>query len=407
MNIKYGDSNLTVRYLEAFLQEEYNNTLRVSGIYDTYTHNNLIEYINLPKVASSEEMYDALLSQYSQIPIVINGVTEYKSITYCFAIVRTVNTITCSSKSVNKPDDLVEQAMRYIMDANTQPSLLEFAKEYGWDLTTFISYVDTNSTDEYRIVLTQSTRKNLIPLDTCSLVNLSTEDFMFNSKIEGNVISTDASYCTMIIPCKPNTEYVICHRFDNEDGNGDQLPVTFYVGSTNQTFPNQLNNSVSSIEEKSVVRGTCVTYKTSSKANNILLSYEYDEYAYNNSFLILKKNNLSDTDIDTDEFIESYWLVHTKFFDYLFGSSISELSDESDIYNVQKLLANILPRRGVETSGIYTEDFRQIVKEYQELYKSPRYLDRRPKMFYSLGYIDVQTEGQILKDTENGVQLYY
>lgn len=407
MNIKYGDSNLTVRYLEAFLQEEYNNTLRVSGIYDTYTHNNLIEYINLPKVVSSEEMYDALLSQYSQIPIDINGVTEYKSITYCFAIVRTVNTITCSSKSVNKPDDLVEQAMRYIMDANTQPSLLEFAKEYGWDLTTFISYVDTNSTDEYRIVLTQSTRNNLIPLDVCSLVNLSTEDFMFDSKIEGNVISTDTSYCTMIIPCKPNTEYIICHRFDNEDGNGDQLPVTFYVGSTNQTFPNQLNNSVSSIEEKSVVRGTCVTYKTSSKANNILLSYEYNEYAYNNSFLILKKNNLSDTDIDTTEFIESYWLVHTKFFDYLFGSSISELSDESDIYNVQKLLANILPRRGVETSGIYTDDFRQIVKEYQELYKSPRYLDRRPKMFYSLGYIDVQTEGQILKDTENGVQLYY
>lgn len=407
MNIKYGDSNLTVRYLEAFLQEEYNNTLRVSGIYDTYTHNNLIEYINLPKVVSSEEMYDALLSQYSQIPIEINGVTEYKSITYCFAIVRTVNTITCSSKSVNKPDDLVEQAMRYIMDANTQPSLLEFAKEYGWDLTTFISYVDTNSTDEYRIVLTQSTRKNLIPLDTCSLVNLSTEDFMFDSKIEGNVISTNTSYCTMIIPCKPNTEYIICHRFDNEDGNGDQLPVTFYVGSTNQTFPNQLNNSVSSIKEKSVVRGTCVTYKTSSKANNILLSYEYNEYTYNNSFLILKKNNLSDTDIDTDEFIDSYWLVHTKFFDYLFGSSISELSDESDIYNVQKLLANILPRRVVETSGIYTDEFRQTVKEYQELYKSPRYLDRRPKMFYSLGYIDVQTEGQILKDTENGVQLYY
>ena len=228
MNIKYGDSNLTVRYLEAFLQEEYNNTLRVSGIYDTYTHNNLIEYINLPKVVSSEEMYDALVSQYSQIPIEINGVTEYKSITYCFAVVRTVNTITCSSKSVNKPDDIVEQAMKYIMDANTQPSLLEFAKEYGWDLTTFISYVDTNSSDEYRIVLTQSKRKNLIPLDTCSLVNLSTEDFIFDSTLGDNVVSKDLThtYCTMIVPCKPDTEYIICHRFNKVDTNGNQVPST-------------------------------------------------------------------------------------------------------------------------------------------------------------------------------------
>ena len=137
------------------------------------------------------------------------------------------------------------------------------------------------------------------------------------------------------------------------------------------------------------------------------MNYVYNEYTYNNSFLILEKNNLSEEDIDTAEFIDSYWLIHSKFLDYLFGSSLTELSDESDIFYIQKLLANILPKKGIETNGVYTDDFRTIVKEYQDLYKSPYFQDRRPKIYYSLGYIDVQTEGQILKDTENGVQLYY
>ena len=408
MNIKYGDSNLSVRYLEAFLQDEYNNTLRVSGIYDTYTHNNLIDYINLPRVVTSEKMYKALLEQYNNIPIVIDGQTEYKTISYCFSIVRSIDTITCSSKSVNKPDDVVVQAMKYLMDKNTKPTLLDFAKEYGWNLTTFISYVDTNSSDEYKIVLTQEKRKNLIPLDANSMVNLASENYMFDTIIENNTISKLRQSCTMIVPCLPDTEYMICHRFDNPDEEGEQQPVAFFVGNSSNTYPNSnTNTAVSNIESYSEVRGVCVVYKTDSNARNILISYPYDDSSYNTAFLILKKNNLNVEDVNTAEFVNEFWLIHSKFLDYLFGSSITELSDEDDIFYIQNLLSKIIPKKGIVASGVYTEEFRQIVKAYQDLNSLPSYKDRRPKIYYSLGYIDVQTEGQILKDIDNGVELNY
>ena len=64
MNINYGDTNLQVRYLEAFLQSEYSSTLRVSGIYDTYTHTNLIEYNNLPKVETVDVFYNHLIKDF-------------------------------------------------------------------------------------------------------------------------------------------------------------------------------------------------------------------------------------------------------------------------------------------------------------------------------------------------------
>ena len=64
MNISYGDTSLTIRYLEAFLQNEYNSTLRVSGIYDTYTHNNLVDYASLPEVLNANAMYEKLNLYY-------------------------------------------------------------------------------------------------------------------------------------------------------------------------------------------------------------------------------------------------------------------------------------------------------------------------------------------------------
>ena len=410
MNIKYGDTNLSVRYLEAFLQNEYNNTLRVSGIYDTYTHNNLITYINLPRVVSSEEMYDALVNQYSEIPIENNGTTETKSLLYCFSIVRTLDTIICSSKSVIKPDDTVEQAMKYLMDKDTDPNLLEFVKQYGWNLTSFISYVDTNSSEEYKIVLTQDKRKNLIPVDANALVNLATEDITFMSEIKDGIFVSQPSLdtCTMVVACEPNSEYLICHRFDNPDEDNVQQPVMIYVGSSRYLYPNtQTTNVLSNVVAENIVRGTCFTYKTGEEAQNILVSYPYEKLTYNTSILILKKNNLTEDDIDTQEFVDDYWLVHSKFLDYLFGSCITNLSDEDNVFYIQNALQSILPKQIITCNGAYTDEFREQVKEYQELYKRPNFADRRPKIFYSLGYIDTQTDAQILKDIDNGIQLYY
>lgn len=410
MNIKYGDTSLSVRFLEAFLQDEYSSTLRVSGIYDTYTHNNLITYINLPKVVSSEEMYDALLNQYDNIPITYNGETTNKNLLYCFSIVRTIDTIVCSSKSSIKPDDTVEQAMKYLMSKQDNVSLLDFVKQYGWNLTSFISYVDTNSVEEYKIVLTQDKRKNLIPLDANSMVNLSTEDIVFRTEISTGIFKTNSSYtnCTMIVPCEPDSDYIICHRFDNPDEHGEQQPVTLYVGSSKYTNPNvTISTEVGNVEKLELIQGECVSYKTADNAKKILISYPYEKLSYNTSILIVKKNNLSTEDIDTEEFIKDYWLVNSKFLDYLFGSCITELSSEEEIYKIQSSLQSLLPKKYIKCNGAYTKEFRDVVKEYQELYKNPLFTDRRPKIFYSLGYIDTQTEAQILKDITNGVTLYY
>lgn len=453
MNLTYGDTSLIVRYLEAFLQTEYDNTLRVSGIYDTYTHNNLVAYASLPEVLSSNEMYDILTNDY-----------EYRNELKLFVVSRTSTKIIYTSKATTE-NKATDHAMEIL-----QSSIFEFVKQYGWSVTQFIS--SGKSKDLYKIELTQDARKNLIPTEALSMINLSTENFLFNALInydqiqvdtpdryvllteepsdwttrydtyyvfdggtqtyEQNTSSTWASSvyyekipksCCMIVPCEPDTEYVLLHRIDNADPNDKttQLEIRLVIGSSEYTVPNVADNS--QVINSNVIRITrgnfSEPYKTSSTAKNLVISYPYDQMNYNKSLLVIKKPNdwdqyfytvkdehdndvIVNSFIDVDSFIESFWLVSSKYLDYLLGSVLSEYSSEEDISYAQKLFQSVCPNYKIVLPGTYTDSFKTMVKKYQ-------LLNLNDNVHYpvtsALGYIDVETEARLVKDVDRDFKI--
>lgn len=409
MNITYGDTSLAIRFLEAFLQNEYSNTLRVSGIYDTYTHNNLIDYATLPKVLDSNEMFDVLMGYYDKLGTYDNPLNV-------FILSRSSNTIIFQSKatSENAEIEIIMELLR--VGTPDKLSIFNFVKKYGWSVTTFIS--KGKSKDLYKIVLTQDARKNLIPTDALSLINLSTENFIFNTTIDG-IIKTSHTDCCMIIPCEPDTEYIICHRFDNPNSldPSKQDPVTLTVATSPVLYPNDGEFcEVSDIETFSLVRGECSTpYKVSDDLRNksIVISYAYDKQTYNKSLLVIKKSKFYDEStityiddgeevtknifIDTEDFINNYWLVNSKYMDYVFGSTINEYSTEEDIYHAQKMFKEICPSYVIRVPGVYTEDFKEWIFRYQALNLKD---DVHNPIHYALGYIDVETEARLVRDID-------
>lgn len=68
MNINYGDKGYVVKYIQAFLNENYDNSLAITGYYDTDTHRDLIDYLSLPNVTVNRTtIINDLRSEFSFI----------------------------------------------------------------------------------------------------------------------------------------------------------------------------------------------------------------------------------------------------------------------------------------------------------------------------------------------------
>lgn len=387
MNLNYGDTNLEVRYLEAFLQNEYSTTLRVSGIYDAYTHETLIEYNNLPKVEDSNSFYDHLIKDFG----------DYLK---DFKVNILSDSITFLSKSVSQLPELQED-----MDALRKNGIFLYARQYGWSITKFVSYV--SNTERYTIEFSQDNRKNLIPADAISLINLSTSNILTNTILGKNspMIKKDSTgeKCCMIVPCLPDTEYILIHRFETKyDPEDPTIPIypEIVIGSSPYQYPNlkELSNNIANNKTIQVEKGVSTIYKTSDVANSIILCYDYDRVTYNKSILVIKKPSNYNEDfafINTSAFILNYWLVNTKYMDYILGSSICEYSDEEDIAYAQDLLDSICKDYHIDKRGIYTENFRDAILRYQH----------KRNINFALGYIDVETESLMQKDLESNTIL--
>lgn len=73
--------------------------------------------------------------------------------------------------------------------------------------------------------------------------------------------------------------------------------------------------------------------------------------------------------IPFSEFTTDPWIIHDKFFNYLFGMAIHKYSNSEDITYVQKLLSEVYSESYYDdnffTVGTFTDDMRQKLKAYQ------------------------------------------
>ena len=103
---------------------------------------------------------------------------------------------------------------------------------------------------------------------------------------------------------------------------------------------------------------------------DIEVSADYDSGVDITNFLIIDGHYDTDTNIPFLDFVNDDWIIHEKFFNYLFGIAINPYSSNEDIAYLQKLLQVFYPEHIYDSSyfqtGIYTTSMQNLLKEYQK-----------------------------------------
>jgi hypothetical protein len=90
------------------------------------------------------------------------------------------------------------------------------------------------------------------------------------------------------------------------------------------------------------------------------------------------------------DFDENYWNVYSKFFDYLYDMSITNLSTKESIYQLQLYLFDLYKWNGF-VKGTWDKLLRDHVADYQS-----------KNNIYGFGYCDVETESNMRQDISKG-----
>ena len=157
MNISPGDTSLMVRYIQAFLQENYVSTMRVSGIYDEYTHEHLVNYISTPNVENAYIVSNTLIEEFPELGLLFTMYFSPDEIEF-----------TSKTKSQVVKD--------FIQSEETYNEINVAAQSMGWKIKSYISSENSN-TEKFKIILSARNFVNIIPnRDLLPMLNL------FNNK---------------------------------------------------------------------------------------------------------------------------------------------------------------------------------------------------------------------------------
>lgn len=96
----------------------------------------------------------------------------------------------------------------------------------------------------------------------------------------------------------------------------------------------------------------------------------YEESKNVGNLLIIDGHYNQNVNIPFNEFTKDPWVIHDKFFNYLFNMAIHKFSNSEDITYVQKLLTEVYPEsvynNNFFTLGTFNDDMKQKMKAYQE-----------------------------------------
>lgn len=103
---------------------------------------------------------------------------------------------------------------------------------------------------------------------------------------------------------------------------------------------------------------------------DIEVSADYDSGVNVSNFLIIDGHYDTDINIPILDFVNDDWVIHEKFFNYLFGIAINPYSSNENIAYLQKLLQVFYPEYIYDSNyfqtGIYTKNMQNLLKEYQK-----------------------------------------
>ena len=266
MNIKTGDSNLVVRYLQTFLKENYNPSLFVSGTYDDETHHNLLDYLSLPNIAKINDVLDSVTEEfttYNGNGDIVGGLKAY------FISRKEYNTIIYLSKIINNE-------VLHFVNTNIE-NISDYVEKFGWELT---GYTNPNQKELPRIEIriTRKDRKNWFPnRDMLYMVNAFDNNYYYDLAIRDKAgyddhIHQAENYRISLIKCEPNQTFTIAHGYNK--------PTEIVIGSC----PYNINNPRKDIlpitnvldrRDPPLNSGYSIVYTTSSDAKYLVIQTPY------------------------------------------------------------------------------------------------------------------------------------
>lgn len=256
MNISQGDTSLIVRYIQTFLQEYYTETMRVSGIYDEYTHENLIIYLSKPNISDSYKVAQDMMDEFPELRTLFN-------------MFFTPDTVQFISKTKAQP------VKDFLQKEDTYNAISKSAQQHGWVLDKYIAS-GNNNTEKYEVVLGTNGKENIVPnRDLLPMINLFNNKYLMNLSIYNdgagggdleelqtgiNDDRTKLSY----IEIEPNSKYTIYHGYPDYV----QLTVGCYSGSPTNA---QGGDAIDNVHSLYLAPGETYVYETPEETNILFI----------------------------------------------------------------------------------------------------------------------------------------
>lgn len=424
MNLNFRDKNLFVRYIQAFLHKYYSTNIIINGEYDIKTHIALKEYLNIPvSLSRNDFLYNITDDDINSLVIEKLGIRidgsedKINPFDYWFKYDNHgLNKIKFTSKSISENNELVTWVIENMQNIE------DLVYELGWKLS------EVNTIEPpYSLTFEVNGYGYPFPRDEVKcLVNMFEGKYYYDKYIDDrDTIQYNKDLDTKIcaIECKPETTYTIYH-----DQNTD---IEMKIGSSISSLINNAINNFDTIyntESFTLAPNTPKVYKTSKGASFLIiqvpssgindLGLEVSDAKSDNVNSLLVFEGFYDIDEENseeivdksywipDNFSESPWIVHEKFLEYICNRTIDTSSNPEDIAKVQRLINSMYNSGSLGaftdypyfeyTPGEYDHILRNIIKDIQNKVNISYDNKINKKIYYSLGFIDRETESILI-----------
>ena len=273
MHINFEDENIIVFNLQIFLKENYDKHLQLSGIYDTYTHEALINYLKQPNTEDMRVVKSKIIEKFT-----------YRDVNPPHSLVEGGGIFNFDNKVTNdrihfytKPVSKYFDNGAYFISAHIQ-ELKDFVQTMGWTVTSYSQYAynpNDSGLQRAEIIIDKTGINNIFPnKDVLPMINLFTGRYLYNKcfissgNAFSNILQTNKDYKVAFIPCNPGDTFTVTHGYN--------IACEVAVGYSEHNLTeiksdgylvNQVENRLNSSVQGPVQPGDCIYYEIPEDSN--------------------------------------------------------------------------------------------------------------------------------------------
>lgn len=218
MHINFEDENIVITNLQIFLKENQDRHLHISGVYDTYTHEALINYLKQPNTEDMRKVKSKIIKKFT-----------YRDIDPPHSLVDGGGIFNFDNKVTNSTIYFYTKPVSTYFDNGVQfinnhiKELDEFVRTMGWAVSYYTRYAynETNSgLSKAEIRIDRIGIDNFLPnSEVLPMVNAFTGKYLYNKCFvsSGNTFNgfmqNSKNFKVAYIPCTAGDTFTIAHGY--------------------------------------------------------------------------------------------------------------------------------------------------------------------------------------------------